>query len=228
MKYALTFGALAVYLAVLACALEGACWLLLWPAVSFLALAAAYAGLGPRVFGKRLDGSLAPWAVLLLLPYLALSWLVWHVQRRLSREDPCNEVAPGLWLGRRPFAHELPAGVLLVVDVTAEFAVPRWLRGRYRYLCLPTLDTFAPDEAALVALVGHVAASAEPVYVHCAQGHGRSAVVVAAVLLARGLARDAAEAETLLRTARPGVRLKASQRRLLERLGAGGPGFSAR
>jgi protein-tyrosine phosphatase len=218
MKYAFTFAAFAIYLTVLAWVIDGAGWVLLWPAISFLAVAAAYAGLGPVVFGKRPNGSLAPWAVLLLLPYLALTWLTWHLQRRLTREEPCNEIVPSLWLGRRPFAHELPASVVLVVDLTAEFAAPRWLRRRCRYVCLPVLDAFVPDEADVAALVGYVAARTDAVYIHCAQGHGRSALVAAAVLLARGLARDAAEAETLLRKARPGVRLKPSQRRLLARL----------
>ena len=45
------------------------------------------------------DGTLAPAAVVLLLPYLVLTWVLWHVHRLVSREDCCHEVAPGLWLG---------------------------------------------------------------------------------------------------------------------------------
>src|SRR5262249_22991727 len=87
-----------------------------------------------------------------------------------------------------------------------------------RYLCLPTLDGMAPDEAGARTLIATVAAWEGIVYVHCAQGFGRSALVVAGVLVERGLARDADEALVLLRKARPGVHLRPVQRRMLDRL----------
>jgi protein-tyrosine phosphatase len=216
MKYALVFGLFGVYLAVLGVLLGGAGWLLLWPALAFGLVGAGFAGLGPRVFGKRANGRLAAWAVLLLLPYLALTWVVWHLLRLLSREPCCHEVAPGVWVGRRALARELPEGVSLVVDLTAEFPEPRGvLRGR-SYLCLPTLDTTAPEQAAFVSLIERLKGHAGGIYVHCASGHGRSATVAAGLLLARGLARDAREAEQILRRARPGIRLKKAQRALLQ------------
>jgi protein-tyrosine phosphatase len=223
MKYTLAFGILGVYLIVLAVYLGGPGWLLLWPGVSFLVLAAAYAGLGPRALGKRPDGRLAGWAVLLLLPYLLLTWAVWHLQRKVGREDCCNEVASGLWVGRRAFVKELPPGTSLVVDLTAEFPAPRGVRAGRTWLCVPTLDALAPDEQALRALVDQAAAWPGPVYIHCALGHGRSALAAAAVLIARGLAADARQAEAVVRRARPGVRLNKVQRRLLERITAKAP-----
>jgi protein-tyrosine phosphatase len=223
MKYVIVFSLFALYLLALAVLLGGLGWLLLWPAVSFLLLAAAYAGLGPRIYGKRPDGRLAWWAVLLLLPFLLLTWGLWHLARLFSKEACAHEVAPGLWVGRRPFAHELPPDVGLVVDLTAEFIVARGVTTGRSYLCLPTLDALAPDEGAVRELVAAVAGSTTAVYIHCAAGHGRSAMVAAAVLLARGLAADAKEAEALLRKARPGIRLTPSQRQLLERLRSGGP-----
>src|SRR5919202_869647 len=125
MKYTVVFGILGIYVGVTAFLVQGLGWLLLWPGFSFLLLASAYAGLGPRVYGKRADGRMAWWAVLLLLPYLLLTWAAWHLQRALGREGCCHEVAPGLWLGRRAFVRELPPGVNLVVDLTAEFPAAR-------------------------------------------------------------------------------------------------------
>jgi protein-tyrosine phosphatase len=222
MKYAVPFTVLGLYLTALAAYLGGPGLLLLWPGASLVLLGAAYAGLGPRVYGKGPDGRLAWWAVLPMLPFLLFTWAVWHAQRRLSREDCCNEVAPGLWLGRRAFFHELPPGIALVVDLTAEFPAPRALARGTPYLCLPTLDALAPSPDALRVAVERITATSGGVYVHCALGHGRSATVAAAVLLARGLADDVAHAEAVLRRARPGVRLMAAQRRVLERLAAPG------
>jgi protein-tyrosine phosphatase len=216
MPYAILFGLLAGYLAFLAAASGGWGWLLLWPAVSFGLLAAAYAGLGPRVFGKRGDGRLSPLMVWLLLPVLLLLWGLWHLSRLAGR--CCDEVAPGLWLGRRAFVRELPPGIVLVVDLTAEFSAPRGIREGRDYLALPTLDAAAPDESAFRAALDRVSGAAGPVYLHCAQGHGRSALLAAAVLLRRGIASDVRDAERILRRARPGVRLKPAQRRLLRKL----------
>jgi protein-tyrosine phosphatase len=216
--YTIVFGLFAAYLIALAVLLGGWAWLLAYPAGSFLLFAAAYAGVGPRLFGKRSDGRLAWWAVVLLAPVLLMLWCVWQAQRFFRREACCHEVAPGVWLGRRPLPHELPAGVVLVVDLTAEFPAPRGIGDGREYLTLPTLDGLAPDEADFRAVVERVAATAGPVYLHCALGHGRSALLAAAVLLARGLAADARHAEQMLRQVRPGVRLKPAQRRLLARL----------
>jgi protein-tyrosine phosphatase len=52
---------------------------------------------------------------------------------------------------------------------------------------------------------------AGPVYVHCAQGHGRSATFAAAWLLAAGSAKDARDAVEKLRSKRPLVRLTVGQ-----------------
>jgi hypothetical protein len=218
MAHALTFFVLAAGLVVVAVSADHpAYWLLLWPAVSFALVGVAYGGVGPRVFGKRPDGTLAPWALVVLFPYLALTWLLWHLARLVSRESCSHEIVPGVWLGRRALSHELPAGIELIVDLTAEFPRPTGVNIGRAYYCLPTLDATAPGEAGFRELVQRLAAWPGPVYVHCAAGHGRSATVVAGLLLARGLAADARQAEAALRKVRPGVRLNRAQRALLER-----------
>jgi protein-tyrosine phosphatase len=193
-------------------------WLLVWPALSAFVIAAGYVGLGARVLGKRLDGHVAWWAIVLHLPYLGLTWVVWHLYRLVVKQTPCQEVTPGLWLGRRPMPGELPRDVKLIVDLTAEFRrTPAWLV-HHQYVCVPTLDTAVPNEQTFRQLVEQVVACEGPVYLHCAQGYGRSATVAAAVLLARGLAADVREAERMLKRVRPGVKLQRAQRKLLKRV----------
>jgi protein-tyrosine phosphatase len=213
------FVLLAFALAALGLLEGGFGYVLLWPALSFALVGAGYLGLGSRVFGKRADGSLPIWSRAVFAPYLGLAWVIWQFLRK-TRVRPYDLVAPGLYLARRLHTRELPADVELVVDLTAEFAIPAGFGGSRRYQSLPALDGHVPDEARFAALVDEVARSNAVTLVHCAAGHGRSAGFVAAVLIRRGLAADIDEAEKLIKVVRPSIRIRRSQRALVMRMRA--------
>jgi len=193
----------------------GWAWLLLWPGAALVLVATAYAGLGAAVFQKNADGQLNWAARWLLAPYQAGAWLS---SRWFTRHGPPSaEVVPGLWLGRAPGRADwqhLPAGAVL--DLTAEFSLGRAARAR-PHRAVPLLDLAAPTPAELAGAVAALDAlwPHAPVLVHCALGYSRSAVVVAAWLLHRGRAASPAEAEALVRAARPGVVLGPAHRRAL-------------
>ncbi|MFY1828685.1 tyrosine-protein phosphatase [Myxococcus fulvus] len=220
LKYAFVFGAFAGLLTLLAFQLRGWAWALCWPAVSFAGVALAYSGAGPAVFGKCADGRMRPWAVVVLLPYLLLSWMTWGLARRLSREPSHAEVAPGLFIGRRVLPGELPFRPRTVVDLTSEFFEPAPLRDVEHYVSLPILDGMAPEPVFLAEHIERCARLPTPLYVHCAQGHGRTGLVAAALLVARGLSPEVTSALEQVRGVRPGVRLSAEQRAVLGVLGA--------
>ncbi|NER36538.1 MAG: hypothetical protein F6J93_21570 [Oscillatoria sp. SIO1A7] len=56
------------------------------------------------------------------------------------------------------------------------------------------------------------------IYLHCAVGRGRSAMVAAALLVVRGLADNERVAEEILRKARPRVKLNRNQRYFLAKI----------
>ncbi len=176
------------------------CWLWAWPAANCVWVGLAYFGVGGRVFGKRNDGTLNWGAVILLLPFLIINWSTWYVQNFVSSENAVDEVAPGLWLGRRVFRDQLPEGVTLVVDMTSEFANPGY---GVSYLAVPTLDAFVPEKNAFLSAVVRAAEHSGGVLIYCANGHGRSAVMMGAVLLKKGLAKSVAHAEEMIIAARP-------------------------
>lgn len=217
MKYALSFPICGAVLAWLAFTEGGFAWLLLWPATSFLMVGAAYAVLGPGVFAKRRDGSTAVWSLLVLLPYRALAWSVWWVMRALDRHPPVSELLPGVFIGRRLVASELPPDIDHVFDLTCEFTEPAAIRRRTDYHAVPILDAWAPNATELHELLGEIDRCQGNVYIHCAQGFGRTGTVAAALVLHRGLAESVDEAVQFVQQKRPPARPRRAQRRFLMR-----------
>ena len=172
-------------------------------------------------------GGAAPRA--LLLPYSLIAVVLVHAEHRLSGEAFADEVHPGLWVGRAPMPWERARvqslGVRAVLNLCAEFGDLAGLgRSALCYERVPILDATGPSPARLERAVSWCRdrlAAGEPVLVHCAHGHGRSALVAAATLLALGHAADPAEAVASLRRARPGVKLSERQLAALDGYRAG-------
>lgn len=224
MKYAITFLALAMVLAY-AC-FSVPLWLVLpvaWVALSFGLLGLAYAGLGPKLFLKRADGTLGTLSFILFGPVHLLNWCGLRQFHWTEGGKYWIEAGPNLLLGCRlpeSAADRLAeTNLALVVDLAAELPEVRALRSRAGYLSVPVLDTHPPSAAGFAELVARIqqARTTGPVYVHCALGHGRSATVVIGCLLAGGEFASAEEAEAFLRSKRRGVKLTPSQKRLLEK-----------
>lgn len=194
-------------------------------ALAFALVAGAYIGAGPGLLLKRPDGrrGLAAWAV--LWPYLLLNEVALLLARRVGREAPFIRVAPNLDLGRRLTAREarrLDPGWVAVLDLAAELAEAALLRAVPAYGSFPVLDATAPPPAQLAAAVAWLREQTRrgPVYLHCALGHGRSATVAAAYLLATGAAPTPEAALASLQAVRPGVALNPAQRGALHRYAA--------
>lgn len=222
MRYAATFGTMGLASWLFAMASEW--WsirvLATWVAVSLCLAAWGYAFAGASVLGKRADGELPPWSFLLHGPFLLMglvSMRMFHFWRARAptpdghgRETPWDEVAPGLWIGRRPMRSDRKALRRLrpaaVIDLCAELPASRALDGTERYLALPVLDAEAPTADQLEEGVRWIEEHLPrgPVLVHCALGHSRSATLVAAWRMAR---QDLgpAEAEEELRRFRGGI-----------------------
>ena len=181
-------------------------------------LSAAYFGAGPHVFLKRATGRIPVAGWILFGPYFLLNILIFRIYRVYSSEPPCVELLPNLHFGRRLSPREARSATFLgVLDLAAEFGEVSPLRGVKAYHSLPALDATAPTREQLDEAVGWLRAVVRegPVYVHCAMGHGRTACVVVAYLLAAGVVGTAAEGLRMMRALRPGVRLNRAQREAL-------------
>lgn len=194
-----------------------------WPGVSLGIVAAGYLGLGPGVFAKT-GGRIALTAKLLLAPYLLALWL-----RRLTQFPPGytdDEILPGLRLGRTVKTDEAPAvirsGISAVLDLTCEHSETKLLR-ELDYHNVQMLDLILTGVERIREAVGFALDRMEngPVYVHCAVGQGRSAIVATACVLAIDRSLSVEHACDLVKTARPSVKLRPRERALLETYRAG-------
>jgi protein-tyrosine phosphatase len=189
-------------------------WILLWPAAVLLAVAVVYLAQAPRALGKRADGTIAWWGWLAWAPLFAYMRLLHELARSATDEPVANEVAPGVWVGRRPRRHELPPGIAIVVDLCAELAAAPGVASAQGYLSIPTLDATSPTPDQIAHAVETMLAAGGPVFVHCAFGHGRSATVAAALLIRRDDA-TLEDVERQLRAHRPRIGLNDHQWRAL-------------
>jgi protein-tyrosine phosphatase len=207
---AIVFGALTGFVG-------GVTWVLLWPALSLLAVGVGYVWSTPWMLGKQSDGTLAWYSALLLMPYFGAAEFAWYLVRVLGGEEPWHEVSRGLFLGRRVQHWELPARIGLVLDMTAEFVEPIEIRTGRKYVCVPTFDASAPRAEALADAIADIVPYRGNIYVHCAAGHGRSAMAMAVLMVARGVAKDLEEAIAMMCAARTRVNLRTTQRRVAQR-----------
>lgn len=188
-----------------------------WVAVVTLGVAVVYYLRAGTAFGKRDDGSIALHAWPLWLPFFTYSWFAHLAYRSVMRERVADLVAPNLYVGRRPRLFELPADVTLIIDLCAEFPASRGVRGKYEYVAIPTLDATAPTAENVMRALAAIEATKGAVFIHCAFGHGRSALVAGAAMVARGDC-NVAEVERTMQQKRPRIRMSPGQRRSLAAL----------
>lgn len=193
-------------------------WWLLWPGATCLLMATGYLGLGAKVLGKRSDGSIRWYAILVALPYFLYCWSKWIVMRLFTTEDTYHRILPNLYIGRFTLSCRIPEDVRCIVDLAAEFPETAKSRKERRYISMPVLDGWVPTEKQFILLLKTLQTVEGPVYLHCAEGCGRSGMVAAGLLMSIGEAKDVEEALAKLRRIRPKIRLEPCQRAFLNRL----------
>ena len=220
MKYGILFSTLAALLAVFAVLNRGWYFLLLWPALSAAIVAGGYFYLGPAVYGKSSRGLLSPINLVLLLPYLLCMWSVWFAARLVKRERAWDQLTENVFIGRRLLSHELPDNIVHVIDLTCEFNEPKALRS-LSYHSFQILDGAVTSPGQLRGWAEHVAGLKGDIYIHCAEGHGRTGLFAAVLLLCIGHSQSPEEALQFIKARRPLVRLGQRQMAVLHAIANG-------
>ena len=216
MKYAVVFfflGGILVWLSRMGGLLS--LWFL-WPAACAVAIAVSYLFCSPIIFGKLKSGRLSLVSTFLLFPYLAFTWSLWHLVRLLSNETPYNRLDEQTTIGRRLLASEFPTGINNVVDLTAEFSEPIRIVSKSNYLSFPVLDASIVSASELNSIVTKIDQLDGVTYIHCAQGHGRTGFVTAALLIHRNPDLTVNDAIKKIQRSRPALTCNRRQVATLE------------
>jgi len=199
MKFTLFFLTLTIY--TLFCFIENIkevqSFFILWLVVNFSIMTSAYAFNKPSwIMGKNQKGEIAKTLLILNLPWLFFTWIIFWLQMLLSRENRVNEIIPNhIYIASRPLKGFDYEPYDLVVDLTAEF-----LKDSVNsYICYPNLDGMALSQSyKSIEILKN-----KRVLVHCANGHGRSALFVAGLLVDLELVESFKEGLDIVKQCRP-------------------------
>lgn len=216
-KLAIAIGFCAVLTGALALGERGfAAAMLGWTSLGCAIATWAYAANRPELYGKR-SGRLVWWRALPSAVFLVAFRIACALMRAWRRHPAATEVVPGLWVAGRIGPADLPPHLDFIVDLVAEFPEPTALRQHPGYRFLPALDGGTPPDLTAVRELVHEVGDADArVLVHCDSGIGRAPTLAALVLVRRGQASTADEAEALILARRPFVHLGRADRAFLE------------
>ena len=181
------------------------------------------------LLGKQESGQLDPLRLCLGFPYQVGIQTKLYLERKYGHEnqydvivdEPGVKVFLGSWpahAGLLPACRDSSKGKIAVLDVTCE--LPCKVRDSCdAYHLVPVWDTHSPSVSAIQHAVEWAVEFLQPasegdermLYVHCAHGHGRSATVLGALLIATGRADNVSDAVKLMKKGRPRVRLNTRQ-----------------
>ncbi|MCB1053510.1 MAG: dual specificity protein phosphatase family protein [Acidobacteria bacterium] len=135
--------------------------------------------------------------LLLNLPWLSVTYLIFGLERLFSREAMWNQIGDTpLFIGAYPWNSGELGAFDWIIDLTAEF--PRSAPHHPGYCALPNLDGMPLESIPLPNWK-----STDTILIHCAQGHGRSALLAAFVLQHMGFVNDFHAGLALVRKSRP-------------------------
>ncbi|MGO2304304.1 MAG: phosphatase PAP2/dual specificity phosphatase family protein [Providencia sp.] len=206
LKMSINYGLASLLCFVLAFLIQGAAWLLLWPAIALLLVTFGYLGAGASIFQKTPDGTISPSATILLLPYRLFASCTYHYFAKQCKQP--SVVNKDIILGGRPL---YPLQAKAVLDMTCE-----WPRNFYsqglNYCSQPQIDLLplsSEDIERSVHTMDTLVKSGT-VYIHCKLGYSRSATVAVAWLVHNSTAKNIEEAIKIVKQARPQVVLNAA------------------
>ncbi len=187
----------------------------LWALAILGILYASYMENEPWCFGKREDGTISIVGRFVFFPYFFILWVRHLIIVQLSHENPYDELCEGVFIGSYPRNGRIPEGTKVSVDLMAEAAASKLERKTIEhYVAFPILEAGIRSVEDLIQCIDALPETG--VYIHCAQGHGRTGFFTCAYLLRRGKVQTLPQALEWLRRVRPKAKLRQGQIAFLE------------
>lgn len=189
-------------------------WITCWVSLSFYYVGLCYFGMIPGFFKK--NGKIPIVIKLINAPYFILTLVTWHVYKKCMKENSTDDINDSLCIGRRQLPGEFNLEKIdYYLDLTSEFDEPQSYRNSEKYLNFPILDADVPDYKSLNELISKIKGS--KVFIHCAQGHGRTGLVAILFLIANNSVDSVEEGLNLLKSKRPKLDVNSEQLRFLNK-----------
>lgn len=133
-----------------------------------------------------------------------------------NKSKPFHKLTENVWIGRRLLNKEEIQSIDLVIDLTCEFSESIEFIAVNEYLSFPILDAGVPDKKGFINLLIYLRRFNGNVYIHCAQGSGRTGLVACGYLLFTGRSETIEEAYQFVKSKRPSVNLNSEQMKFLK------------
>jgi len=196
----------------------------LWPASNYFWLFLAYLinpDYGVILFQKsRKTGQFNPLLFIYFLPFFIFIWSTWAIKHIIAGEHPydlCYTTASGknMWIGRYP-VFGVPEECDIIVDCTVEFPGRR-IDGDY--MNVPSLDmVLAPPQEfrdAAEKVIKLFEDGRKSAFIHCANGHGRSALLAALVIVLLKEQDNLADCRKILKEKRSVINWQTNQEEIV-------------
>merc|ERR1719242_1296943 len=171
---------------------------------------------------SKKTGKPNPIVFIYFLPFYLFLWSTWALKHIIACEDPYNmsyETQDGkrIWIGRYP-VFGIPDECDIVVDCTVEYP-GIWLSDRV-YFNVPSLDMVlaTPEEFRKAAedIIQEFKNGKKSAFIHCANGHGRSGLMAALVIVLLGEIETIGECRTKLKEKRTVINWQPNQEAVVE------------
>ena len=144
------------------------------------------------IINKRKSGSINPILLIINFPWLLLTWGIFKLQIICSRENFCDQITgTNIWISRRPTGKDDLSKFKLIIDLTSEFLSDKT---NNHYMSYPNLDRHALINLPIITEFD----KETPTLIHCANGHGRSALFTAILLKENGTCSTVKESLDLI------------------------------
>lgn len=144
------------------------------------------------IINKQRNGSINPLLLIINLPWLILTWNIFKLQILCSKENFCDQIEDtNIWISRRPTSKDDISKFEIIIDLTSEFLS---YKTNNQYISYPNLDGHILKNQPIISNFN----KDKKTLIHCANGHGRSALFTAILLKENGVCSSIKESLNLI------------------------------